>query len=147
MSYIYYCPYCGNEYYINPHYQNCPNCFTKTEFIKSKKESNYYEQKSLTQFGNYMHTSEILINEEVSKNPLFDSEKSKLKNVKNKQTEIFLNKISNKSNINIPKCPTCQSANIKSISGMKRAVHGYAFGLFSKTARSQFECKDCGYKW
>lgn len=48
---------------------------------------------------------------------------------------------------NIPKCPTCGSTNISKISGIKRAVLGYAFGLFSKTARSQFECKNCGYKW
>ncbi len=54
---------------------------------------------------------------------------------------------SNQNKINTPKCPTCQSTNIKSISGTKRAVHGYAFGLYSKTARSQFECSDCGYKW
>lgn len=46
-----------------------------------------------------------------------------------------------------PKCPTCGSNNVNKISTMNRAVHGYAFGLFSKTARSQFECLDCGYKW
>ncbi len=48
---------------------------------------------------------------------------------------------------NIPKCPTCQSPNIKRISGIKKAVHGCAFGVLSKTARSQFECNNCGYKW
>lgn len=46
-----------------------------------------------------------------------------------------------------PKCPTCQSINIEKISGAKRAVHGIAFGLLSNTAKSQFECKNCGYKW
>lgn len=48
---------------------------------------------------------------------------------------------------NLPKCPTCQSTNITKISGAKRTAHGVAFGLFSNTARSQFECKNCGYKW
>ena len=48
---------------------------------------------------------------------------------------------------NVPKCPTCGSVNIKRISLLNRAVHGYAFGLFSTTARSQFKCKNCGYKW
>lgn len=46
-----------------------------------------------------------------------------------------------------PKCPICQSPNIQKLSISKRAVHGLAFGLFSKTARSQWECKDCGNKW
>lgn len=48
---------------------------------------------------------------------------------------------------NIPKCPTCQSDNVKKISDVKRAVHGIAWGFLSKTAFSQFECKNCGYKW
>lgn len=46
-----------------------------------------------------------------------------------------------------PKCPLCQSPNIKQISIAKRAVHGYAFGLFSNTARSQWECLNCGNKF
>ena len=48
---------------------------------------------------------------------------------------------------NIPKCPTCGSTNIKKISATSKVVGAGLFGLFSKTARSQFECKDCGYKW
>lgn len=46
-----------------------------------------------------------------------------------------------------PTCPTCGSTNIQKISGISRAAHGYMFGLFSKTAKSQFCCKNCGYKW
>lgn len=48
---------------------------------------------------------------------------------------------------NVPHCPTCGSTNIKKISATSKAVGAGLFGLFSKTARSQFECKDCGYKW
>lgn len=51
------------------------------------------------------------------------------------------------STTNIPKCPTCGSTNIKKISTTSKVVGAGLFGLFSKTARSQFECKDCGYKW
>lgn len=47
----------------------------------------------------------------------------------------------------VPTCPTCGSTNIQKISGLNRAAHGYMFGLFSKTAKSQFCCKNCGYKW
>lgn len=50
-------------------------------------------------------------------------------------------------NQHTPKCPLCQSPNIKQISVAKRAVHGYAFGLFSNTARSQWECLNCGNKF
>lgn len=47
----------------------------------------------------------------------------------------------------IPKCPTCGSINIKKISITSRAIGAGLFGLYSKTARSQFKCDDCGYKW
>lgn len=46
-----------------------------------------------------------------------------------------------------PHCPTCGSTNIKKLSTTKRITHGAMFGLFSKTARSQWECKNCGNKW
>lgn len=48
---------------------------------------------------------------------------------------------------NTPKCPTCNSTNITKISTTSKVVGAVAFGLFSKTARSQFKCNNCGYKW
>ena len=48
---------------------------------------------------------------------------------------------------NIPHCPTCSSTNIQKISTTKKLAGAIGFGLLSKTAKSQFECKDCGYKW
>ena len=61
--------------------------------------------------------------------------------IKHRDTESLL-----KNTPNI-KCPTCGSKNVERISIANRAVHAYAFGLFSKTAKSQFKCKDCGYAW
>lgn len=49
--------------------------------------------------------------------------------------------------LNNPKCPTCGSTNIEKISATSKAVGAVAFGLFSKTAKSQYKCKNCGYKW
>lgn len=48
---------------------------------------------------------------------------------------------------NKPKCPTCSSTNIEKISSFNKAAGAAMFGLFSKTARSQFKCMNCGYKW
>lgn len=48
---------------------------------------------------------------------------------------------------NLPKCPTCNSTNIKKISAVSKAGGMFMFGIFSKTAKSQFQCEDCGYKW
>lgn len=52
-----------------------------------------------------------------------------------------------KEQANVPKCPTCNSTDIKKISVISKAVGATMFGLFSKTARSQFRCKNCGYEW
>ena len=49
--------------------------------------------------------------------------------------------------LNKPKCPTCSSTNIKKISALSKVAGASMFGLFSKTARSQFQCNNCGYKW
>ena len=49
--------------------------------------------------------------------------------------------------LNKPKCPTCSSTNVKKILGTAKVAGVAMFGLFSKTARSQFKCENCGYKW
>lgn len=48
---------------------------------------------------------------------------------------------------NQPKCPTCGSTNINKISAASKFTGATLFGLFSKTAKSQFQCGSCGYKW
>lgn len=44
-------------------------------------------------------------------------------------------------------CPTCNSTNIVKISASRKIAGAIGFGIFSKTAKSQFECKSCGYKF
>ena len=46
-----------------------------------------------------------------------------------------------------PRCPTCGSTDIRKLSAGERGVSLGLFGLASKTARSQFVCDHCGYKW
>lgn len=48
---------------------------------------------------------------------------------------------------NVPKCPTCQSTNIRKIESGERAVSIIGFGIFSKKINKSFKCKDCGYTW
>jgi hypothetical protein len=47
----------------------------------------------------------------------------------------------------VPKCPTCQSTNIRKISGLERGASIYAFGLFSKKINKTFKCNNCNYTW
>jgi predicted RNA-binding Zn-ribbon protein involved in translation (DUF1610 family) len=49
-----------------------------------------------------------------------------------------------------PRCPTCNSGNIEKISTAKKAAYVAGFGILApafKKVRSQFQCKNCGYKW
>lgn len=48
---------------------------------------------------------------------------------------------------NAIKCPTCGSTNTQKISTTAKIAGAATFGLLSKTARSQFKCNHCGYKW
>ena len=54
---------------------------------------------------------------------------------------------SSSNNVNVLKCPTCSSTRVKKISTTSKVAGAAMFGLFSKTARSQFKCEQCGYKW
>ncbi len=61
-----------------------------------------------------------------------------------------IDKITNEqqSNLGIPKCPTCRSANVGKISLASKAgevalVGVFAIGKVSKT----FKCNSCGYQW
>lgn len=117
----------------------------------------YYEKISQDKFNTKDRWKEIFVKEELSKNPLFDivmyyaSCKKQDGNWFHKSSNsIINNNTSNHDNqptSTCPKCPICNSTNIEKINNINRLMHGIAFGLFSKTARSQFECKNCGMKF
>ena len=44
-------------------------------------------------------------------------------------------------------CPTCHSQEVVPVSQARRSLSAWAFGIGNPTARAQFECKNCGYKW
>ena len=48
---------------------------------------------------------------------------------------------------NTPKCPTCQSTNIKKISATSKAKNAVLFGLIGNKRNKQFHCNSCGYEW
>lgn len=155
---IWYCPICGmdNQLYSNTKCEWCDNSIT---MVKSKHSHTYYTEKAKNVYSKELYnlTDEekhsILIDEEACHNPLFNrklAEKSfkKWHKQAKQANDQYFEKINQAKGIeNIPKCPTCQSTNIKKISTASKVVGGAFFGLFSKNVRSQFECVNCGYKW
>ena len=47
----------------------------------------------------------------------------------------------------VPKCPICQSTNIRKMGGIERGASIYVFGIFSKKINKTFKCQNCGYTW
>ena len=151
MSYFYYCPVCGTTLYFKT--DHCRYCKSGLPYHESKRNAEYYKEKAMQLYKDSRKWEDVLYNEEIKRNPIFELqmyEYAKTKEASDSAFDQFNNEFRQKrelQNENVPKCPTCNSSNIKKISGMKRSIHGYAFGLFSKTATSQFECNNCGYKW
>ncbi len=48
---------------------------------------------------------------------------------------------------NIPKCPTCQSTNIRKISTTSKVVNTALWGLFGTKRHKTFHCNSCSYEW
>lgn len=52
-----------------------------------------------------------------------------------------------RESLNKPHCPTCNSTNIKKISGLSKAGSVAMFGIFSQKVKKQMHCNNCGYEW
>lgn len=63
------------------------------------------------------------------------------------RNQVEQQKNASQASSNTIKCPTCNSTKVKRISGTAKVAGAVAFGLLSKTAKSQFKCENCGYKW
>ena len=48
---------------------------------------------------------------------------------------------------NVPKCPTCQSTNLKKISTTSKVVNTTMFGILGTKRYKTFHCNNCGYEW
>ena len=48
---------------------------------------------------------------------------------------------------NVPKCPTCQSTDIKKVSTASKAGSVFMWGLLSQKVKKQWHCNNCDYEW
>ena len=62
-------------------------------------------------------------------------------------TEIAHNRQEAQDLLNKPKCPTCNSTNLKRVSATSKVVNTAVFGLFGTKRFKQFHCNNCGYEW
>lgn len=138
-AFLSYCPKCGNQGIYENGNEKCQYCGTKELPTK-------YNWDRWLFGGEYPdNIAEIIFDEYIKDNPLFDEnlyeqregkEKLLQKATLDKQREVIK-----------PKCPTCGSTNVKHISTLNRAVSIGVFGLFSSKIGKNYECLDCKSKW
>ncbi|MBE6725633.1 MAG: hypothetical protein E7576_10675 [Ruminococcaceae bacterium] len=147
-----YCPCCGislknvneDERFV------CNKCSFIGMPLKMKHDISYYQNKAKEMKSTPYN---IVLLEEISVNPYFDAKTCReVHDAINRETGLLYEKkvakaAENKPAVNIPKCPTCGSPKIKTISIASKAAGAFMFGILSRTARSQFQCQNCGYKW
>lgn len=172
-----YCPVCGKDITFKNNYcyfckaqQDNPIIPQKTLKEYQKEAEKRFPKDECNIYGSRgaLRWREIILIDEIATNPLFNKEAClrRLKRealrykeeIKKREQEAPQDdsksiewaypqyKKTQKAS-NIPKCPICGSTNLKKLSIIKRGLHAYAFGIFSKTAFSQFECMSCHYKF
>ena len=155
ISKIFICPKCG-EMSFSPYYIPFVCDYCESVFLQTNIDRNEYRQIKNNIFtengkGNSGSKAVDEYNKALSRQygkdqfdeTMFDNR------IQKRDADLLRSSTSSASTktTNTPKCPTCGSTNIEKISLTKKAVGAFGFGLFSKTAKSQFHCKDCGYKW
>ncbi len=146
----YICPKCANSYeleYIplNLKCEYCDTILVQTDI--SMKELFQFSNNSTDEEFNYKCI-------EFAKkfgNNQFDETAFKNRLQKNKiEIEKFLNKIDKNNSClqqNIPRCPHCQSTNIKKLSLTNKAISIGGLGILSNKIGKTFQCNNCKYTW
>lgn len=137
---LYYCEKCGGTDVLD--FDVCVQCGSHNSYKSVPDE--YVDDYAIKD-----DLKAEFIENIVKSSPNFDQEcwdrREAFKEIQKHNNELLEN--DKVKQLNIPKCPTCNSTDIKKISVISKAVGATMFGLFSKTARSQFKCKNCGYEW
>lgn len=146
------CNKCGsNEWFCidenNIYKQFCANCGNYIEIIKNDFLNNFACPKCNCFEGNIEENNNFLaIRCKNCGKQIIVLEKHTTENRRSNSSST--NNITPQVNTtNIPKCPTCGSTKIEKISASAKLGGAMMFGVLSKTAKSQFKCKSCGYKW
>lgn len=63
------------------------------------------------------------------------------------KTQLAQQKSSDVQNNNKPKCPTCNSINLKRVSTASKVASVVMWGLLSQKAKKTWHCNSCGYEW
>lgn len=133
MTYIKYCPKCGNIKTIT--YSSPENCkYCERLLIETKY--------TLEDYLNIEHNeaNKTIEEEYIIDNPEFSEEAKQARLEKERHDRIYGHSSSSSSAV---KCPYCKSTNVSKISTAGRAVSVGLFGLASGKIGKQWHCNKC----
>lgn len=156
------CPECGKE--ISDQSDKCIYCgyplgrkSKEDEIcIINGKPCNLSEELELLKSNNFMQVLRNLrdkygleLEDSVLLGKDIKSTKRIPKEYNSSQREEYRERIKELENtdVNTPRCPTCQSTNIKKISTTVKATNTVLFGLLGTKRHKTFHCNNCGYEW
>ena len=145
MAFLHYCPKCGNIIIPPENDKKCNYCGEECLPTHiSTSDVLHHDWEKLP--------NQIILEEYVKPNPLFDEELyNKRVALEKRQEEATSNRLrmekQQAQKANVPKCPTCGSTNVEKISTAQKAFGFALVGLFSSNLGKTMHCKNCGYKW
>ena len=145
MAFLHYCPKCGNIIIPPENDKRCNYCGEECLPTHiSTSDVLHHDWEKLP--------NQIILEEYVKPNPLFDEELyNKRVALEKRQEEATSNRLRMEKRqaqrANVPKCPTCGSTNVEKISTAKKAFGFAMVGLFSSNLGKTMHCRNCGYKW
>ena len=129
------CPECGKE--ISDKSKQCIHCgFPLDEQINSDLDTNLLIKYLNT--DNRTRAMKYIIE---TKNIKFKEALEILKEFESKNAHL-IQKVDNR-----PKCPTCQSTNIRKIGSGERVASVVGLGLFSRKINKTWMCNNCKHTW
>ena len=124
------CPYCGFPINNNMCVLNGKEC--DLSFLLDETYSFVYKVRDMVQ---------------LSGTSIGDVRPIVEKILETKEIPPTLNIFRSKEVVNVPKCPTCGSTNIKRISATERATSILGLGIFSKKINKTYKCLNCNHTW
>lgn len=127
----------------------------KTDRIVFDTLNNFFDKNKLNEASIYIQNN-FNCNEDIAKKTLilykeqiYDKIKKAIADAVSSLTpqQIAYNNMVARESLNKPKCPTCQSTNLKKITATSKIVNTAMFGIFGTKRHKTFHCNNCGYEW
>ena len=121
------------------------NGLIEIDDVSTPEQHTMSDSEMLEQYKDYRKNIESQIGHELSDSKFLNG----LKEAHRDSLVLKAEKYNSSSidKVNIPKCPTYHSTDIKKISTASKAGSVFMWGLLSQKVRRQWHCNNCGYEW